>query len=264
MDSVFNPFFSRRSRVREVLITGASSGIGQATAQFFSEKGWFVYLLGRNEKKLLNTQQNLKNKSEILAYDISHSVQCEKLGAHLSKLNSNLTVLVNNAGIYRPNLFVNEKQSDWLEQFETNLFGAVRLTRLVWPQLLKNKGAVVNVSSTLGIRPIENTGAYSASKAALNSWTQTLALEAGPLGIRVNAICPGLVDTPIHSFHQGDSSPQYVELRQKLDKMQPLGRMGQPLDIAKAIYFVASEDSPWMTGSLVSVDGGISLTTRDP
>lgn len=249
--------------MKEVLITGAGSGIGLAASQLFSQNNWKVYLLGRNESKLLNAQKSLPFKSEILPIDVSLPSECAKLKLKLQELSSNISVLVNNAGIYRPSQFDKETDLLWHEQFETNLFGAVRLTRLLWPQIIANKGAVVNVSSTLGLRPIENTGAYSASKAALNNWTQTLALEAGPLGVRVNAICPGLVDTPIHHFH-GSDKKEHQDLRSRLDKMQPLQRMGKPENIAQAIYFAATESSEWMTGSLISVDGGISLTTRDP
>lgn len=249
--------------MKEVLITGAGSGIGQAASQLFSQNQWKVYLLGRNENKLLHTQKSLPFKSEIIPLDLSQPLELEKLKVKLQQLNSNISVLVNNAGIYQPARFENETDLSWHQQFETNLFGAVRVTRLLWSQIVANKGSVINVSSTLGLRPIENTGAYSASKAALNSWTQTLALEAGPLGVRVNAICPGLVDTPIHHFHGSDAQEHQV-LRSRLDKMQPLQRMGKPENIAEAIYFAATEASQWMTGALLPIDGGISLTTRDP
>ncbi len=247
--------------MKQVLITGGSSGIGQKTAQLLSENGWFVYLLGRNQEKLQKTQQSLTGPSEIIAFDLSQSTQFAKLFEMLSK--ADLSAVVNNAGIYKQGAFSKTTDEDWFSQFSTNLFAAVRLTRWAWPQLQKNKGTIVNVSSTLGIRPIENTSAYSASKAAMNSWTQTLALEGGPLGIRAVAVCPGLVDTPIHGFHQ-DSSGQFTELRKRLDKMNPLRRMGEPGDIAEAVAFALSDKASWMTGSLLSVDGGISLTTRDP
>lgn len=247
--------------MKQVLITGASSGIGQKTAQLLSEQGWFVYLLGRNQEKLLQTQKSLTGPSEIISFDLGQSASFAKLFETLDK--ADLSALVNNAGIYRPSEFAKSSDEDWLEQFSTNLFAAVRLTRWAWPQLQKNKGVVVNVSSTLGLRPIENTSAYSASKAAMNSWTQTLALEGGPVGIRAVAVCPGLVDTPIHRFHL-DTSGEFKELRSRLDSMNPLKRMGVPQDIAEAVAFVASDKASWMTGTLLSVDGGISLTTRNP
>ncbi len=258
-----NSYVTNLPMKNEVLVTGGSSGIGQAIAQLFSSEGWTVYLVARNKAKLQKVQSGLKSESYILPCDLSQSSQIQQLSAELKKQGANISVLVNNAGIYKPSLLEKDTEDSWNTQFATNLFGPVLLTRLLWSQLVKNKGAVVNVSSTLGIRPIENTGAYSASKAAMNSWTQTLALEAGPQGVRVNAICPGLIDTPIHSFHQS-TSLEHQALRHKLDQMQPLKRMGQADDIAKAVYFAATESSSWMTGSLIPVDGGIALTTRDP
>jgi NAD(P)-dependent dehydrogenase (short-subunit alcohol dehydrogenase family) len=249
--------------MNEVLITGANSGIGQATAHLFSKNGWIVHLVARDKTKLEKVQNELPHKSHILPCDLSQLANIQVLASQLEKLPSNISVLVNNAGIYQAASFVKETDKNWSAQFATNLFAPVELTRLLWPQLAKNKGAVVNVSSTLGLRPIENTGAYSASKAAMNSWTQSLALEAGPAGVRVNAICPGLTDTPIHSFHQSAAS-EHVALRARLDKMQPLKRMGKADDIARAIYFAATDSSSWMTGALIPVDGGIALTTRDP
>ncbi len=248
---------------KEVLITGGSSGIGKAIAQYFSNNDWMVYIVARDKAKLEMVQGELKGPSHVLVCDLGKPEQIQHLCAQLQTLKSNISVLVNNAGIYLPSPFETESEKNWNAQFATNLFGPVLLTRGLWKQLLKNKGAVVNVSSTLGLRPIENTGAYSASKAALNSWTQTLALEAGPQGVRVNAVCPGLVDTPIHFFHHSEKA-EHKALRDKLDKMQPLKRMGSGEDIAKAVYFAATDASSWMTGALIPVDGGISLTTRDP
>jgi NAD(P)-dependent dehydrogenase (short-subunit alcohol dehydrogenase family) len=248
---------------KEVLITGANSGIGKSICQLFVAEGWTVYLVARDKKKLEATQSELKGSTHIFSCDLSDSEQIQNLCSQLQALKSNISVLVNNAGIYQPSLFENETAKNWETQFATNLFGPVQLTRGIWKQLVQNKGSVVNVSSTLGLRPIERTGAYSASKAALNSWTQTLALEAGPLGVRVNAVCPGLVDTPIHFFHQSEKT-EHKALRQQLDKMQPLKRMGSSDDIAKAVYFAATDSFSWMTGALIPVDGGISLTTRDP
>lgn len=249
--------------MKDVLITGAGSGIGEATAKIFSKNHYRVILVGRSLDKLLKVQKELIHESLVVACDISTEDGRLVLKETLQKQKTDIHVLVNNAGIYKPNTFEKESLDDWMAQLSTNLLGAVFVTQTVWSDLKKNKGAVVNVSSTLGLRPIPGTGAYSATKAALNSWTQTLALEAGADGIRVNAICPGLVDTPIHSYHKS-TNPEMMALRKRLDHLQPLGRVGEPEDIASAIYFAASDMAPWMTGALVPVDGGVVLTTRDP
>ena len=117
---------------------------------------------------------------------------------------------------------------------------------------------IVNVSSTLGLRPTADTSAYSATKAAMVNWTHSLALGLGAQNIRANCVCPGLVDTPIHPFHDQPAERKQITL-QKMAHMQPLGRIGTPEEIAKAIYFLACEDSSWTTGSVLSVDGGINF-----
>lgn len=249
--------------MKDVLITGAGSGIGKAAAIIFSKNEYRVFLVGRDSGKLEQTQKELSSKSVVVPCDISSASGLEGLKTTLKSHSADISVLVNNAGIYKPASFTAETPEHWLWHFQTNLFAAVNLTSLLWSDLKKNKGSVVNVSSTLGLRPIAGTGAYSASKAAMNSWTQTLALEGAADGIRVNAICPGLVDTPIHSYHKS-TDPEMMALRKRLDNLQPLGRVGEPDEIASAIYFAATDAAKWMTGALVPVDGGVILTTRDP
>ncbi|MCC6137195.1 MAG: SDR family oxidoreductase [Bdellovibrionaceae bacterium] len=249
--------------MKDVLITGAGSGIGKATAKIFSHNEYRVFLVGRNVQKLEQTQKELTHTSVVVPCDISHPSGLSSLQEVLKKHTAHISVLVNNAGIYKMAPFAEETAEHWDWHFKTNLFAAVNLTHILWNDLKKNKGSVVNVSSTLGLRPIPGTGAYSASKAALNSWTQTLALEAGADGVRVNAICPGLVDTPIHSYHKS-TDPSMMSLRKRLDNLQPLGRVGEPEEIASAIYFAATDAAKWMTGALIPIDGGVGLTTRDP
>lgn len=248
---------------RDILITGAGSGIGRACAHLFSKNEDRVFLVGRDEKKLTAVQKELTSTSVVVPADISKASGTQSLMSILQANSANISVLVNNAGIFKMNDFLKESIEDWHWHFHTNLFAAVHLTQLLWPDLKKNKGAVINVSSTLGLRPIANTGAYSASKAAMNSWTQTLALEAGIDGIRVNAICPGPVDTPIHSYHKS-TEPDMLALRKRLDALSPLGRLGEPEDIAAAVFYAASPQAQWMTGALIPVDGGVVLTTKDP
>lgn len=148
----------------------------------------------------------------------------------------------------------------WLRQFEVNLMGPVRIARALFPYFKEHGGgSIVNVASTLGMRPTGPTSAYSASKAAMINWTQSLALEGGPAKIRANCVCPGIVDTPIHSFHSLQNLQKEQTLAQ-LNPLQPLGRIGQPEDVAKAVYFLGSDLSSWTTGSILAVDGGINLT----
>ncbi len=236
---------------KAALITGASSGIGAATAKLFAKNGYFVYLLARNAENLEKVALTCTSGSSILKCDLADSKLIQKAIHHIhERSDTKLEVLVNNAGIFLRDSVMDKDISNWRKQFETNLFGAVELTNGVVDLLIQNKGSIVNVSSGLGIRPSANVAGYSASKAAMNSWTQGLALELGPKGVRVNAICPGLVDTPIHK-------PGSLA---NLASLQPLGRVGTPEEIADSIYFLATQGSRWTTGAVLMVDGGINLT----
>lgn len=245
---------------KAVLITGASSGIGQATALEFARQGYFVYLMGRNKERLEETALQCVAGACLLSCDLKYPAQVEK---RLQEVYENplyrLEVLINNAGVFKTHSMEEGSDEIWTEQFETNLLGPVRLTRLLIPYFKKHqRGSIVNVSSTLGLRPSSNTGAYSALKAAMINWTQSLAQEAGAYGVRVNCICPGIVDTPIHSFNSLPDMQKQKVLEQ-MATLQPLGRIGTPEDLAKSIHFLGSELSAWTTGAVLAVDGGINL-----
>jgi NAD(P)-dependent dehydrogenase (short-subunit alcohol dehydrogenase family) len=248
------------SVLQTVIITGASSGIGAEIARRFSKENFNLLLLGRDEGKLRKVQQECKPaNTQILAFDLKH------LSHHKQEIQEKLSslpppaVLVNNAGVFFQGALLETSDQVWLEQFQTNLFSAVQLTKIVWPYFLENrKGSVLNISSSLGVRPSAQTGAYSASKAAMINWTQSLAQEAGPVGIRVNCICPGIVDTPIHSFHTMPPDEKNKALA-RMASFQLLNFVGQTADIAEAAYFLASDQSRWTTGSNLIVDGGIGL-----
>ena len=246
---------------KAVLVTGASSGIGAATAIEFARNNYFVYLMGRNRENLESVAANCRSGASILACDLTDNVALQKrLDEVTSASIHQVTTIVNNAGIYQ--LHSTEDGSDdiWKLQFETNLMGPVRIVRRFFPYFKRiGGGSIVNVSSTLGLRPQGPTSAYSAMKAALINWTESLALEGGPFQIRANCVCPGIVDTPIHSFHNLPDAEKSINVK-KLSPLQPLGRIGQPEDVAKAIYFLGSEYSNWTTGAVIPVDGGINLT----
>lgn len=230
-----------KKAIHTALITGAGSGIGQATAQALSSQGAATILLGRDLKKLVATQSTLQSPSELLLCDLTSIDNIEKVGQFFKKNKKTLDLLVNNAGVFSFQSFQEASDEEWVKQWHTNFLGPVRLTKTLLPFF--NEGAsIINVGSTLGISPIANTGHYSSSKAALQNWTQALALELAPK-IRVNAISPGLVQTAMNPNPAHDR--------------QPMQRMGQPSDIADAIVYMAGAE--WMTGSIVPLDGGISL-----
>lgn len=244
-----------------VIVTGASSGIGAEISREFSRQGYFVFLMGRSEEKLKAVQKTCSRHTEILNFDLKNLNSAPLQDKILKVLEGKppLEILINNAGIYHQQSFEETSDSTWLEQFEVNLLGPVRLTRLFWPLFVKNKkGSILNISSTLGLKPASQTAAYSAIKSAMNNWTLTLAQEGGLHNIRANAICPGIIDTPIHSFHFLEEIEKN-KIVQKLSSLQLLSSLGKPSDIAKTAYFLASDESPWTTGSLLPVDGGINL-----
>lgn len=243
---------------KTVLISGGSSGIGKSVALEFAKHNFGVHIVGRNLSRLKEVQKLIPDS---FIYENDFEVP-EKLVDLKNKVSENipngLDVLVNNAGVFSRSDAFKSDLDLWKKMFTVNLFASAEITRLFLPELIKTKGSIVNVASTLGLRGAIGTSVYSASKAAMISWTQVLAAELGKNAVRVNVVCPGIVDTPIHDFH---SYPEAEKSRilQSMNSLQPLGRIGQPEEIAKAIYFLASADSSWTTGSVLSVDGGINV-----
>lgn len=240
-----------------IMITGAGSGIGRAIATRLSTEGYFVYLVGRSQEKLNQTQSLCPGPSLTISTDLSENKAVTSLTQNIEVNQEKfpLVALINNAAIFHRLTFDATSFDVWDLQYQNTLMSTVRATKACLPFLRKSSGSLVNISSTLGSRPIKETSAYSAMKAALNNLSQSLALELAADKVRVNVIEPGLVDTPIHSFHT-DPSP---EVRKQLDSLQPLGRMGRPEDIAQAVSFLINPDNTWMTGAVFPVDGGISL-----
>lgn len=245
-----------------VVITGAGSGIGEAAAYKFASEGFDLLLIGRNSEKLDKVKaqaqaRNINIKIETLSMDLK-DFDAAKLQTSLSKL-SKPTILVNNAGVYTQNKPDDTNIDVWKEMFEVNLFGSVKITQALWPIFKANKrGSIVNVASTLGVKPAPNTSAYSASKAAMVNWTVALAQEGGEFGIRANAICPGIVETPIHGFYHAKASDK-DKIYSGITGMQLLKKIGRPEFIAESIFFFGSEQSTWTTGAIHNIDGGINI-----
>lgn len=246
---------------KAALITGASSGIGAATAIEYAKNGYFVYLMARNKERLQEVASQCRSGASIVSCDVTDTTALNKrLDEMLTAKIHRIEVVVNNAGIYKPHSTEEGTDEIWLKQFEVNLMGPVRITRAFFPYFKQQGGgSIVNISSTLGLRPQGPNSSYAASKAAMVNWTQSLALEGGSFKIRANCVCPGIVDTPIHNFHHFEVGKKNAAL-EKMKSLQPLGRIGTPEDVAKAAYFLGSDLSSWTTGAILSVDGGINLT----
>ncbi|UYL08108.1 SDR family oxidoreductase [Bdellovibrio sp. SKB1291214] len=244
---------------KAVVITGASSGIGAATAIQFGRNGYFVYLMGRNKDRLAEVAVQCRAGASLMSCDLTDVPALNKrIGEITSTTIHKVEVLVNNAGIF--DVHSTEEGSDelWQKEFEVNLMSAVRLTRAFFPYFKQHGGgSIINVSSSLGLKPTAATSAYSAMKAAMINMTQSNSLEGGAFNIRVNCVAPGIVDTPIHSFHALEESKRQEAIA-TMNPMQPLGRIGTAEEIAKAIYFLGSPESSWTTGATLAIDGGIT------
>lgn len=245
-----------------VAISGAGSGIGQALAIHFAQQAWQVILIGRRLEALQKTASlcreqvpSAKTLSCPLDLGSSEAQSQAENWFHQNGIQS-LDALINNAGQFVRGDTLTGKLADWARMFEVNTLGPVRLTRACYPLLKNQRGAILNISSTLGLKATVDTVAYSASKAALNNWAQAFAVQAARDGVRVNTICPGLVDTPIHSFHNATDKAQTLE---QLRNLQPLGRVGRPEDLTSLAFALCSAGSEWTTGAVVNIDGGIHL-----
>lgn len=242
--------------MKTVLITGASRGIGRATALKFAQGGYGVGINYNNSKKdaegLKKEIESFGGKAEIFKADISDSGQTAKMIREAGEKLGSLDVLVNNAGIALPQgLFTDFDDSDIKRIFDTNVIGMMNCTRLVIPQMVKKKsGRIINVSSIWGEIGGSCEVIYSASKAAVIGFTKALAKELAPSGICVNCVAPGFIDTDMNSHL---SEADKVEFAESIS----LGRVGRAEEVADAIYFLASEGSNYITGEVLSINGGM-------
>ncbi|MDZ4676192.1 MAG: SDR family oxidoreductase [Oligoflexia bacterium] len=243
-----------------VLVTGAGTGIGASVAQIFSDNGYEVILTGRRLEYLEKVAAKLKTKNHVIQSDLTDEKSIKDLISACIKKTPHIGILINNAGTFHRGDFLQSTDLVWQEMFDIHVMAPVRLSRLLIPQFKKNKsGVIINVASTAGLRPISGLIAYTTLKAAQISFTQTLALEHATDNIRVNVVCPGIVDTPIHKIENLNESEQ-AKIRQDWAQAHPLKKVGQAIDVANAIYNLSIPSAGWITGVVLPVDGGISLT----
>ena len=249
---------------RTALITGAGSGIGSAVAQRLAcRQGMKVALLGRTRSKLQEVANEIVQSGGqpplVLVAHQEDKVEVDQAVAEMLEAFGRVDVLINNAGILQIGNSVDYDIEDWDRTMAINFRGPLLLSQAVIPhQRRHGSGIIINNASTLGLRPIAGCAAYCVSKAALIMLTKCMALEEAPHGIRVMVICPGAVDTPIHEDpNQPEKKSDFLE---EIAKIHPLGRVGTADDIAAYVEFLISRDASWITGSVVTIDGGISLT----
>jgi len=247
-----------------LLITGGTRGIGFATAKLFAREGARVHIVGRDPDRTTEAARDVPGRGAV--GNVSRATDCERIVGQILRpgsgqaleLHARLDVLVNCAGvIFRNRTVEATSEEEWDTTFDVNVKGTFLMCKYALPALRETKGCIVNVSSYVGLVGFAGASAYAASKAAILNLTRSMALDHAREGIRVNAICPGSVDTDmIHAAWQqfGD-----VERAQKLwAEKHPLGRIAAPEEVGRAILFLASEEASFITGTALPVDGGIT------
>ncbi|XP_072042953.1 3-oxoacyl-[acyl-carrier-protein] reductase FabG-like [Amphiura filiformis] len=240
------------------IVTGASSGIGAETARYFASLGCYVSITGRNLDNLMKVAKECeerglpKDKVLVVQGDLSRDEDVKKL---VDQTVTQLTFSINNAGIFKPDTIETVTMENFDSTFAVNTRAPLHLLILTGPYLVKTKGTVVNVSSMNGVRAFRGDLSYCMSKSALDALTlgaaETLALH----GVRINSVNPGVIKTNIHR-RGGMNEEQYAQFLEKGSRTHALGRIGQPIEVAKTIAFLASDDSSYTTGETVTIDGG--------
>ena len=246
----------------KVIVTGASSGIGRATAELFIKRGHHVVLVARRQDNLQQTVDVAKSTTGCgypLAADLSSKEGREQAVARAVQELGQVDVLVNGAGIIRAGKLEDTSLEAWNEMLNLNLTSVFDMMRLCQPHLRKTNGNVVNISSVTGLRSFPGILSYCVAKAGVDQLTRCAALEWAQFGIRVNAVNPGVVITNLHRT-AGMSEEAYEAFVEHSKNTHPLGRVGEASEIAEAIYFLASRKSAWTTGVTLSIDGGRGLT----
>lgn len=244
---------------RVALITGGTSGIGRATAVLFAEEGARVAITGRSRERGREIEAELQRRGFECLFvqaDVRCSRDCERAVEETVAAFGGLHVLFNNAGVFIANDVVACTEEEWDLQVDTSLKGAFLMTKFAVPHMLRaGRGSIINNSSDWGIAGGERAVAYCAAKGGMVTMTKALALDHGRQGIRVNCICPGDTVTPMEREDARNLGMRWEDYVASASQ-RPLGRMAEPVEIARAVLFLASDESSFITGAALPVDGG--------
>jgi NAD(P)-dependent dehydrogenase (short-subunit alcohol dehydrogenase family) len=248
-----------RLQDKVAVITGAGSGIGRATAILFSREGAKTIIVDIDEKTGQATVDMIKEKGREALFvptDITDSFKIKFMVTRVIETYGKLDVLVNNAGLLTTGNVIDIDEGQWDKIMDVNLRAAFLCCKYCLPEMIKKGGGVViNVSSEAGIRAWKDLVAYNVSKAGLISLTKSIAVDFASQNIRANCVCPGTTETPLLSSALAkEADPE--KARHEMEKVRPANRIGKPEEIAYGILYLASDESPYATGAMLSIDGG--------
>ena len=241
------------------IITGGTSGIGRATAILFAQEGAKVSITGRNEsrgQKVVNEVKKKGGEAIFIRADVRFAEECQRSVEKTLQAFDRLDILFNNAGVWFPNTVVDCTEEEWDLTVDVSLKGTYLMSKFALPTMIaQGSGVIINNSSGWGIVGGPSAAAYCAAKGGVVLLTKAMAIDHGPHGIRVNCVCPGDTETPMLT---DDAQKRGIPWEKYLADAanRPLRRIGTPEEIAKAVLFLASEDSSFMTGATLAVDGG--------
>ena len=245
---------------RVAIITGATSGIGEASALLFAKEGAKVTVTGRNEMRGRNvvvTIEQAGGSAIFIKADVRIANDCQRIVAEtLRAFGGRLDILFNNAGVFHPHNAVDCTEEEWDDTVDSSLKGSWLMSKYALPTMIAQRsGVIINQSSGWGIQGGDDAVAYCAAKGGLVVMTKAMAIDHGKQGIRVNCLCPGDVDTPMLVSDAEARKMNYADYLKGASN-RPLGRVGTTLELAQAALFLASDDSSFMTGATLVVDGG--------
>ncbi|HUT86636.1 MAG TPA: SDR family oxidoreductase [Candidatus Heimdallarchaeota archaeon] len=237
------------------MITGGGSGIGLGCARYLAEAGARVAIIDVNEAAGKAACEQIGSGAIFVRGDVSSSDDCRHAVEEVAERFGRIDILVNSAGVIRRKSVVDLMEEEWDLVLDVSLKGTYLMSKYVIPVMERDGGAIVNIGSGWGLKGSPQAAAYCAAKGGVVNLTRAMAIDHSPQKIRVNCVCPGDVDTPLlRSEAVQLGADEKAFMAEAADR--PLARVGTPLDIAKAVYFLVSDLSPWVTGAVVVVDGG--------
>ena len=238
---------------KSALVTGATGGIGESIAKALHAQGAVVGISGRNEEKLKALASALGDRVHILPADLSSAEATDKLVADAIAAMGKVDILINNAGLTKDNLAMRLKDEDWQQVLDVNLTAPFRLARACLKGMMKNRfGRIVNIASIVGVTGNPGQANYVASKAGMIGWSKSVAAELASRNVTVNCIAPGFIATAMTEALNDDQ-------KNAINVQIPMGRMGTPDDIASAAVYLSSDESAYVTGQTLHVNGGMAM-----